>query len=61
VTNFVTPATDEPRKHALLIAASILAARKLSQYEGAKMVPATVPNLGRRPLGWRDSEKENDR
>ena len=33
---------DEERKHALLIAASILAARKLSQYDGGKMVPATV-------------------
>ena len=33
---------DEPRKHAMLIAASILAARKLSQYDAGKMVPATV-------------------
>ena len=33
---------DEQRKHALLIAASILAARKLSQYGGGKMAPATV-------------------
>ena len=33
---------DEQRKHALLIAASILAARKLGQYDGGKMVPVTV-------------------
>jgi hypothetical protein len=33
---------SESRKHALLIAASILAARKFSQYDGGKMVPATV-------------------
>jgi hypothetical protein len=33
---------DEGRKRVLLIAASILAARKLTQYEGAKRVPATV-------------------
>lgn len=33
---------DETRKRVLLIAASILAARKLAQYEGGKRVPATV-------------------
>jgi hypothetical protein len=33
---------DEGRKRVLLIAASILAARKLSAYEGGKKVPATV-------------------
>jgi hypothetical protein len=33
---------DEGRKRVLLIAASILAARKLAQYDGAKRVPATV-------------------
>jgi hypothetical protein len=33
---------DEGRKRVLLIAASILAARKLSQYEGNKKVPATI-------------------
>jgi hypothetical protein len=33
---------DEGRKRVLLIAAAILAARKLSQYEGGKRVPATV-------------------
>lgn len=33
---------DEGRKRVLLIAASILAARKLAQYEGGKRVPATI-------------------
>lgn len=33
---------DEGRKRVLLISASILAARKLAQYDGGKRVPATV-------------------
>ena len=33
---------DEGRKRVLLIAASILAARKLAQYDGGKRVPVTV-------------------
>jgi len=33
---------DEGRKRVIGIMASILAARKLPQYEGAKKVPATV-------------------
>jgi hypothetical protein len=33
---------DEGRKRVLLIAASILAARKLSQVDGGKRIPATV-------------------
>jgi len=33
---------NEGRKRVLLIAASILAARKLAQYDGGKRVPATV-------------------
>ena len=33
---------DEGRKRVLLIAAAILAARKLAQYDGLKHVPATV-------------------
>ena len=32
----------EGRKRVLLIAAAILAARKLAQYDGGKRVPATV-------------------
>jgi len=33
---------DKGRKRVLLIAASILAARKLAQFDGGKRVPATV-------------------
>jgi hypothetical protein len=33
---------DEGRKRVLLIAAAILAARKLAQYEGGPRVPATI-------------------
>ena len=33
---------DEGRKRVLLIAAAILAARKLAQFEGGKRVPATM-------------------
>ena len=33
---------DEGRKRVLLIAASVLAARKLAQFDGGKKVPATV-------------------
>ena len=33
---------DEGRKRVLLIAASILAARKLAQFNGGERVPATV-------------------
>jgi hypothetical protein len=33
---------DEGRKRVLLIAAAILAARKLAPYEGGKRVPATI-------------------
>jgi hypothetical protein len=36
------PVMDEGRKRVLLIAASILAARKLTQFDGGKRVPATV-------------------
>jgi hypothetical protein len=33
---------DEGRKRVMLIAASILAARKLAQYDGGRKVPATM-------------------
>jgi hypothetical protein len=33
---------DEGRKRVILIAASILAARKLAQFDGGKRVPATM-------------------
>ena len=36
------PGMDEGRKRVLLIAAAILAARKLAQFDGGKRVPATV-------------------
>jgi len=36
------PDMDEGRKRVLLIAASILAARKLAQFDGGKKVPATI-------------------
>lgn len=37
-----TAEMDEGRKRVLLIAASILAARKLAQYDSGKRVPATM-------------------
>jgi hypothetical protein len=33
---------DEGRKRVILVAAAILAARKLAQYDGGKRVPATI-------------------
>ncbi len=36
------PSVDEGRKRVVLIAAAILAARKLAGYDGGKLVPATV-------------------
>jgi len=38
----IVPSVDEGRKRVILIAAAILAARKLVQYDGGKRVPATV-------------------
>jgi hypothetical protein len=37
---------DEGRKRVLLIAASILAARKLAPYDGGARVPATITAIG---------------
>jgi hypothetical protein len=37
-----TEFVDEGRKRVILIAASILAARKLASYDGGKRVPATM-------------------
>ena len=37
-----TVTVDESRKRVILIAASILAARKLANYDGGKRVPATI-------------------
>jgi hypothetical protein len=36
------PSVDEGRKRVILIAAAILAARKLTQSESGKRVPATI-------------------
>ena len=38
----ILPSVDESRKRVILIAASILAARKLAQYDADKRVPATM-------------------
>jgi hypothetical protein len=43
---------DEGRKRVLLIAAAILAARKLAQYPGAHNVPATICAIS--DAGYRD-------
>ena len=45
------PCVDEGRKRVLLIAASILAARKLAQFDGGKRVPATVSAVAD-AVGW---------
>jgi hypothetical protein len=42
---------DEGRKRVLLIAASILAARKLAQFDGGKRVPATMSAIAD-AVGW---------
>ena len=42
---------DEVRKRVLLIAASILAVRKLARFDGGKRVPATVGAIGD-AVGW---------
>jgi hypothetical protein len=39
---------DEGRKRVLLIAASILAARKLAQFDSGARVPATISAIGDR-------------
>jgi hypothetical protein len=50
---------DEGRKRVLLIAASILAARKLAQYEAGTRVPATVArNRGCREVGRADHARD---
>jgi hypothetical protein len=49
---------DEGRKRVLLIAASILAARKLAQYEGPARVPAHQRHRGRDSAGGTDPRGE---
>jgi hypothetical protein len=54
-------AVDEGRKRALLIAASILAARKLSLYDRIRMVPATVSAVVDAVQWAEETMKEIDR
>jgi hypothetical protein len=52
---------DEGRKRVLLIAAAILAARKLAAYDGGKRVPATISAIAD-AVRWADEIlKEIDR
>jgi len=43
---------DEGRKRVLLIAASILAARKLAQYDGGRKVLATISTIVADGVRW---------
>jgi hypothetical protein len=52
---------DEGRKRVLLIAASILAARKLAQWDGGKRVPATVAAISDAVRWAEEILKEIDR
>jgi len=52
---------DEGRKRVLLIAASILAARQLAQYDGGKRVPATVAAISDAVRWAEEIMKEIDR
>lgn len=51
---------DEGRKRVLLIAAAILAARKLAQYDGGKRVPATICAISDAILWAEEIMKEID-
>jgi hypothetical protein len=52
---------DEGRKRVLLIAAAILAARKLAVYDGIKRVPATVSAIADAVRWAEEILKEIDR
>ena len=52
---------DEGRKRVLLIAAAILAARKLSQYDRVRIVPATVSAIADAVHWAEEIMKEIDR
>jgi hypothetical protein len=52
---------DEERKRVLLIATAILAARKLSQYDAGKRVPATFCAIAGPSVVQRGYYKEIDR
>jgi hypothetical protein len=52
---------DEGRKRVLLIAAAILAARRLAAYDGSKLVPATVSAIADAVRWAEEILKEIDR
>lgn len=52
---------DEGRKHVLLIAAAILASRKLAQYDRVQFVPATVSAIANAVQWAEEILKEIDR
>ena len=52
---------DEGRKRVLLVAAAILAARKLAQYDGGKRVPATISAIADAVRWAEEILKEIDR
>jgi len=52
---------DEGRKRVILIAASILAARKLAQFDGGKRVPATITAIADAVRWAEEIMKEIDR
>lgn len=52
---------DEGRKRVLLIAAAILAARELAQYDPGKRVPATICAIGDAVLWAAEILNEIDR
>lgn len=55
------PPVDEGRKRVLLIAAAILAARKLAQYDRVRFVPATVSAIADAVHWAEEIMKEIDR
>ena len=55
------PLVDEGRKRVLLIAAAILSARKLAQFDGGKRVPATVSAIADAICWAEELMKEIDR
>ena len=55
------PIVDEPRKRVILIAASILAARNLSRFDGGQNVPATISAIDNAVTWAEKIMKEIDR
>src|SRR5216683_4646626 len=58
--NCYTPSVDEGRKRVILIAASILAARKLASYDPGKRVPATICAITD-AVKWAEAIRRNGR